>query len=255
MRIFVVFGIAAVATSAALGAEVQPTIPVKFVIDCSRVKDVATRQLCEPLIANQARKVFPAYRKITGIKLEQRCPILTYTIYESNFPHPRGGGVSYNCQIDYMAREAFLLSANSKIGPYELHEILHHYQFTSKELSGLSGTHVLFTPSIVEAEAEVGDNELHDKSLARIKIESAQLRANLESGKVKPTDRCKVARAIVEEELYLASNQNIYQFYGRLASVVPKDAADSERRYDSMLNAVAGGKAKEFLTTHGCAPF
>ena len=44
--------------------------------------------------ANQACKVFPAYRKITGIKLEQRCPTITYTIYDQdNFPHAGGATV------------------------------------------------------------------------------------------------------------------------------------------------------------------
>jgi hypothetical protein len=71
----------------------QTTIPVKFVVDCSHVKDAATRQLCSPFIANQACKVFPAYRKITGIRLEQRCPTITYTIYDKdNFPHAGGAG-------------------------------------------------------------------------------------------------------------------------------------------------------------------
>jgi hypothetical protein len=265
MRILVVLGFVAVATSAALGAEVttitscpsQPTIPVKFVVDCSHVKDASNRQLCKPFIANQACKVFPAYRKITGIRLEQRCPILTYTIYDQdNFPHPGGvGGISYNCQIDHVTQYALQQFANSKIGPYEHHEILHHYQMTNKELAGITAMHVLFESSLVELQAEIGDDVSHDKFLARLKNEPAQLRANLENDKVKPADRCKVARAVIESELYLANNKNVYLFYSRLASVVPRDAADREARYDAMLNDIAGGKAKEFLTTHSCGPF
>ncbi len=70
VRIFAVIGVTTVATSVVLGAEITtitscpspPMIPVKFVVDCSRVKNAAMRQLCKPFIANQACKVFPAYR-------------------------------------------------------------------------------------------------------------------------------------------------------------------------------------------------
>jgi hypothetical protein len=48
----------------------QPKLPVTFEIDCSHVADPAARNLCKPFIENQACKIFPAYREITGIKLE-----------------------------------------------------------------------------------------------------------------------------------------------------------------------------------------
>jgi hypothetical protein len=35
----------------------------------------------------------------------------------------------------------------------------------------------------------------------------------------------------------------------------PKAAADREAWFNAMLNDVSGGKAKDLLTTHGCAPF
>lgn len=235
----------------------QATIPVKFVVDCSHVKDAETRQLCAPFIANQACKVFPAYRKITGIRLEQRCPTISYTIYDKdNFPHGGGaGGMSYNCQIDHMAQYALQQWADSKIGPYEDHEILHHYQMTSKELEGMTAAHPLFEPSMAEAQREVGDDVFYNRFLGYLKNEMPQLRAQFQKGTVKPADQCKLARVIIAGELYLEDRQNAYQFYSRLASVAPKDVADRDARFNAMLNDVSGGKAKEFLTSHGCAPF
>jgi hypothetical protein len=265
MRIFLALCVAAAVTSVARAADVvtmttcpsQNSIPVKFVVDCTHVKDAATRQLCGPFIANQACKVFPAYRRITGIRLEQRCPTVTYTIYDQdNFPHAGGaGGMSYKCQIDHMAQYALQQWANSRIGPYEVHEILHHYQMTSKELAGMTVAHPLFESSMVEAEGEAGDKAMHDKFLESLKAEIPQLRAKLEKGTVKPTDQCKLARTVIEGELYLENSKNVYKFYGKLASVAPKDPVDREARFNAMLNDIAGGKARDFLTSHGCAPF
>ena len=47
----------------------QPKLPLTFEIDCSHVADPAARNLCKAFIENQACKIFPAYREITGIKL------------------------------------------------------------------------------------------------------------------------------------------------------------------------------------------
>jgi len=266
MRMFTALCIAAAMTSAARAADVatvtscpsQPASPVKFVVDCSHVKDPATRQLCGPFIVNQACKVSPAYRRITGIRLEQRCPTLTYTIYDQdNFPHGgSAGGMSYGCQIDHMARYALQQWANSAIGPYEVHEILHHYQMTSKELAAMTAAHPLFETSMPEAQGEAGDKALHDLSVARLKnVEVPHLRAALQEGTVKPADQCRAVRTIVESELYLENSSNVYLFYSKLAFAAPKNAADREAVFNAMLNDVAGGKAKDFLTAHGCAPF
>jgi len=259
MRILVALWVAAAATSMAHAADVvmitacpgQTAIPVKFVIDCSHVKDAATRQLCAPFIANQACKVLPAYRKITGIRLEQRCPTITYTIYDKdNFPHSGAGGMSYSCQIDHMAQYALLQWAHSKIGPYEVHEILHHYQMTSRELAAMTAGHVLFRSSMNEAIREVGDSASYDSFLAVWKRDIPQMRARLQNEGI-----CNLARSVIEGELYLQDSKNVYRFYSKLAPIVPKNPIDREARFNAMLNDVAGGKAKEFLTTYGCAPF
>jgi hypothetical protein len=264
MRIFAMAGIV-VATSPALGGDVtavtscpgQQAIPMKFVVDCSRVKDAADRQLCEPFIVNQACKIAPAYLKITGVKLDHRCQVLTYTIYDQdNFPHPGGpGGLSYRCRIDYLAEHALRPYARSNVGPYDTHELLHHYQMTIPVLTDITGMHVLFGPSMAEAQGLIGDAVTHERTLGRIRSEPAQWRADLAGGKVGPAARCRAARAIIESELYAADAKNVYEFYRRLASIVPLNIGDRAAGYDAVLDDVAGGKAKAFLSAHGCTSF
>jgi hypothetical protein len=61
-------------------------------VDCSHVHDPTAHAQCKPFIENQACKVFPAYRRITGINLEKECPEITYTLYDKDqWPHPQGG--------------------------------------------------------------------------------------------------------------------------------------------------------------------
>jgi hypothetical protein len=102
----------------------QSKLPVTFEIDCFHVKDAATRELCHPFIENQACKVFPAYRKITGINLEQTCKSIKFTIYdEDNWPHPKGeGGLALHCAVDYLAKYSLQSHPGSKIGPYDVHD-------------------------------------------------------------------------------------------------------------------------------------
>jgi hypothetical protein len=265
MRSFLVFCVAAAVSTTAGAAEVtkiatcssQTTIPVKVVVDCSHVKGNLNRRLCAPFATNQACKVFPAYRRITGIRLEQRCSTLTYTLYDkNNFPHGGGaGGMSYDCQVDYMAQYALQQSRSSRLGPYDVHEILHHYQMSSNELVGMTAVHTLFVISMLEAEREVGDSVSYETSLASLKAELPRLQEQLDDGTVRPKDRCGLARAVIEDELYLQDSKNIYRFYNELASVTPRNAAEREAKFNSMLNDVSDGNAKGFLTTHGCASF
>ncbi len=55
-----------------------------------------------------------------------------------------------------MAQYALQPSRHSQLGPYDVHEILHHYQMTSNELAGMTAVHTLFETSMLEAEREVG---------------------------------------------------------------------------------------------------
>jgi hypothetical protein len=194
----------------------QEKLPVAFRIDCSHVKDAATKQLCRPFIENQACKVFPVYRKITGIKLEETCPSIKFTIYDDdNWPHGAGeGGLAFHCAVDYLAKYSLKFRSESKLGPYDVHELLHEYQLT---LGALPSMHPLFGPSMAEAIRQVGDLEQYERSLKNMKEEANRLADELESGKYKSSPKqCSLAQAQVEESLYLENSRNVEMFYLKL---------------------------------------
>jgi len=235
----------------------QTKIPITFQIDCTHIKDTATQQLCRPFIENQACKVFPAYRKITGIKLEETCPSLKFTIYDDdNWPHPKGeGGLALHCAVDYLSQYSVKFRSDSKLGPYDVHELLHEYQLA---LGPLPEAHVLFTSSMAEAMLEIGDTEQYEVRLKRMKEEAQRLKEKLESDKGKPaTDACNLAQTQVEESLYLENSKNVYMFYLKLPPGKGTSQADREARFNRMFYVVAGGKGpvKQFLIDHGCSPF
>jgi hypothetical protein len=194
----------------------QPKIPVTFNIDCSHVSDAASKQLCRPFIENQACRVFPAYRKITGIKLEETCPSLKFTIYEDgNWPHPKGeGGLALHCAVDYLSQYSIKFRSNSKLGPYDVHELLHEYQFA---LGPLPSMHVLFGPSMAEAMREVGDAEGYQQRIKSMQDEARRLKERLDGEKGKPAaNDCMLAQTQVEESLYLENSKDVYMFYLKL---------------------------------------
>jgi hypothetical protein len=134
-------------------------LPISFSIDCSHVSDPEQKKLCRPFIENVACKVFPAYREITELKLETHCASIKYTIYDKNtFPHHGGeGGLSLRCAVDYVAD--YSIGYRSKLGPYDVHEILHQYQAM---LGALPDAHVLFGSSMAEAIRLIGDDDTYD---------------------------------------------------------------------------------------------
>ena len=80
----------------------QPKIPTIFKADCSNVNEPDVKALCGGFIENQACESSPAYRKITGIHLEDLCPVMQYKIYEKeNWPLPnRGEGrLAGKCEV------------------------------------------------------------------------------------------------------------------------------------------------------------
>ncbi|HTC94975.1 MAG TPA: hypothetical protein VK699_16145 [Terriglobales bacterium] len=160
----------------------QPKIPVTLQIDCSHVSAAADKQLCRPFIQNQACKVFPAYRKITGIKLEQTCPAIKFTIYDdANWPHPKGeGGLALHCAVDYLTEYSIKFRSNSKLGPYDVHELLHEYQIA---LGPLPSAHVLFGPSMAEAMREVDDVEGYQQRVKSMQDEAQRLKEKLDGEK------------------------------------------------------------------------
>jgi hypothetical protein len=231
----------------------QAKLPVTFKIDCSNVKDPASKQLCAPFIRNQACKVFPAYRKITGINLETICPSITFTIYDTgDWPHGNGdaGGLAGYCAVQYLAQ--YSVQMKSAIGPYDVHELLHEYQIV---LGALPAQHILFGSSMAEATREIGDAQGYAVAIARIKHDSTTLEAALEKGTIQAADKCPLAETVMEETLYLEKSDNVYQFYRRLVRSKVAAQADREARFNRMFDAVSGGKAKSFLIAHGCAPY
>ncbi|HUJ31512.1 MAG TPA: hypothetical protein VLY23_09550 [Candidatus Acidoferrum sp.] len=231
----------------------EPTLPVTFQVDCSHVADPATKQLCKPFAENQACKVFFAYRKITGINLEESCPTVTYTIYDKDkWPHQAGeaGGDSVGCGAELMTDYSVLLK--SQIGPYDVHEMLHVYQ---TPLGALPYAHILFGPSMTEARREIGDNKGYWDAMTRLKVDQKNTEMEFQKRTVRPEDQCRDAELYTETSLYLKDPRNVELFYRKLVRGRQRDMADRQARFNRMYDLVSGGTARDFLVSHGCAPF
>jgi hypothetical protein len=239
------------------GCPGQASLPVAFEVDCSHVADPGTRALCKPFAENQACKVFPAYRKITGIDLEQYCPSFKYTIYDKDkWPHAGGeaGGYAGRCGAELMADYSVLIK--SEVGPYDVHEILHVYQ---QALGALPYSHVLFGTSMARARHEIGDRKGYWDAMTSLKTTlraaAAGADANAANTSVPPEKRCVPAESHTEIDLYLKDPRNVELFYRKLERGRLKDMADRQARFNRMLDLVSGGKAKRYLLSHGCPPF
>ncbi len=233
----------------------QARLPVTFQIDCSHLSDPSSKQLCRTFIENQACKVFPAYRKITGIKLEDTCKSIKFTIYQDdNWPHPKGeGGLALNCAVDYLAKYSVQSHPSSKMGPYDVHELLHEYQIA---LGALPDAHVLFSSSMAEAMREIGEADDFQKAMQNMRGEAPRLEQELRDGKVPADKRCLVAETQVEESVYLADSRSVYAFYRKLTPSKNPSQADRQARFNRMFYLVSGPKpeVKTFLTQY-CGPF
>ena len=235
----------------------QPSLPVSFKIDCSHLENPATRQLCRPFIENQACKVFPAYRRITGIKLEDTCKSVKFTIYQdNNWPHPRGeGGLALHCSVDYLEQYSVKFRKDSKIGPYDVHELLHEYQIA---LGPLPSMHPLFSSSMAEATKAVGDDEQYQRELKNMQNESKRLHDELESGKyASAANQCSIAQTAVEESLYLENSRLLPMFYLKLPPTKGNSQTERDARFDRMFFVVSSANpgVKKLLVEHGCGPF
>ncbi len=228
-------------------------LPVTFQVDCSHVADPATKKLCKPFAENQACKVFFAYRKITGINLEDSCPTMQYSIYDKDkWPMKGGevGGFAGKCKASLMTDFSLLLK--SQIGPYDVHEILHVYQ---DDLGALPYSHILFGPSMVEARHQIGDNRGYFDAMTHLKADIKGIEAQFEKGTIKVDDRCGLAEIYTEETLYLKDANNVEQFYRKLVRGKLRDMADRQARFNRMYDEVSGGTAKQYLVSHGCPAF
>jgi hypothetical protein len=228
-------------------------LPVRFQVDCSHVADPSAKAFCKPFAENQACKVFEAYRTITGIHLEDTCPVFTYTIYDKgNFPsrNTDAGGFALRCGAELMADYSVLVT--SPIGPYDVHEILHVYQ---EALGALPYQHILFAPSMTEARHLIGDDKGYATEFVQMKQDFNRTKADLESGRIKTDNECLTAELYEESLLYLKDHSNVELFYSTLQRGGLKDMADRQARFNRMYDAVSGGEARPFLLAHGCPRF
>jgi hypothetical protein len=231
----------------------QERIPVTFQVDCSHLHDERARQQCRPFIENQACKVFPAYRRITGINLEKECSAITYTIYDKDqWPHQQGGegGVALHCSAELLSE--FSVLVKSQVGPYDVHELLHLYQ---DQLGALPYSHSLFGASQLEARREIGDRYGYETAFARMKKEVFDPDFEQRFARLAPDQRCRMAEVHEEERLYISNPKVVYAFYRELQIGGLKDQADREARFNRMFDKVSGGRARAFLLGHGCAPW
>jgi hypothetical protein len=231
----------------------QARIPVTFQVDCSHARAPATLAQCRPFIENQACKVFPAYRRITGINLEKECPAITYRIYDKDqWPHQQGGegGVAERCSAELLSEFSVLIK--SQIGPYDVHELLHLYQ---SQLGALPYSHILFGASQLEARREIGDHYGYEAGFARLKKEVFAPDLEQQFTRMAPDQRCRMAEVREEALLYISNPKVVYDFYRELQVGWLKDQADREARFNRMLEKVSQGRARKFLLEHGCAPW
>jgi len=231
----------------------QERIPVTFRVDCSHVHDAAARAQCKSFIENQACKVFPAYRHITGINLEKECPEIAYTIYDkSEWPHPQGGegGQAGRCSAELLSQ--FSVLSKSQVRPYDVHELLHLYQ---SQIGALPYSHILFGASQLEARREIGDRNGYEAGFARLKKETFDPDLEQRFAKMAPDQRCPMAEVQEEARLYISNPRVVYDYYRDLEVGWLKDQADREARFNRMFEKVSQGRAKKFLLDHGCAPW
>lgn len=188
-----------------------------------------------------------------GHQSGKACQTIKYSIYDKDqWPYKQGeaGGYAHPCQAELMADYSIL--TKSKLGPYDVHEILHIYQ---AELGALPQQHVFFGPAMLEAMREIGDSEGYQRRLASTKQEVTHLEEEFSSGKFKPERKCQLAETEFEERLYIENPRYVYLFYRKLVPGRERDLAQREARFNRMYNQITDGKARPFLTSHGCAAF
>jgi len=228
-------------------------LPLPITIDCSHTKDPAAQAACRPFLETTACKVFPAYRQITGIKMEDFCKTFQYVIYDQdNWPYTSAGagGMTIGCNVSYQARYSVLSSF--AMGPYDVHEILHGYHHG---IGRVPDQHVLFSSSMAEAIRVIGDDATYRKRLQSISDETKNLEKEFQEDKIKPQDRCKVANTLFDELLYLKNTNIVSEYYAWLLQHPEKGKENPQVRFNRMFNAVSKGEARRFMAQHGCDVF
>ncbi|MGD9804487.1 MAG: hypothetical protein AB7E80_13875 [Hyphomicrobiaceae bacterium] len=241
-----------VVTSCANGTR----LPIAFVADCSRLGSAATRALCATFIENQACRVYPTYRRLTGIDIAPRCRRIKCIIHDlSSAPGGRDfGGMAKGCEVAFMAKYAIDLRKDSPIGPHEVHELLHHFRMSSSALKPLTHGHALFGSSMAEAISQLGDHTTYAQDLKRLRTEADRIEKKLEAPPWPPahSTRCRLARLVVESRVYLERPETIATIY-RAAAARPTDERDEAGRWLNRLLADIGGPTgRALLASNGC---
>ena len=227
---------------------------VAFSVDCSHLRHPATRGACGRFIANQQSRVFPSYSAITGIDLKDRCPLITYVIYdEMNFPYGTGvGGASTDCQVEMLSRYTLQRSPNGNFGPYETHELLHHFQMSTPVLASLTQFHPLFEATQAEAERLMGNRLAYRQAIRHMYDEIDRMRGPLERPS-EGLDYCAFARTLVSEQLYLGNRHSIYEIYRRLQDAARDEPRVAQAEFDLVLGQLGGAKVADFLKANRCS--
>ena len=216
-------------------------LPVTFKIDCSRLQDPSKLD-CKQFIEITARESFPALRKITGVKLESRCPTLTYTIYnQSDWPYGGAGGMSLgDCTVAYLVDVLDAKYFDASFGVYDVHELLHQHQYGLPEL--LNDAHPFFSSTMAEAQRLIGDTYSYQQSQSQM----SQAVASTVAPAV-----CRQAQYKVESRLYLGSSNVVYGFYQNLRP----DITDTSLQVSYQLYLASGqdSAVKTQLRDAGCA--
>jgi hypothetical protein len=227
---------------------------VTLEVDCTNVADATAKAKCRPFAENQACKVFPAYRTITGIHLEDICPVIKYAIYDKDkwpYQDSKDGGRAGRCGAQILT-DFSLFNTSPEVGPIDVHELLHVYQ---SDLGAIPYQHILFGPSMTEARHMIGDNTGYATEFVAMKKEFNRNKVAYETGKATGDNQCLQAELYEETLLYMKDRNNVEQFYSKLQRSGLKDMADRTARFNRMYDAVSGGEAKPFLLAHGCPAF
>jgi hypothetical protein len=231
----------------------QIPVTIKFSVYCDKVRDQQARGLCGRFITNQACKVFPAYRALTGIPLEKYCKNITYRLFDRDaYPHDKGGGISTPCEIHYIAGIVLNVSASPSIGPYEVHEILHQFQLASAVLREMTSRHPLFEVSMVEVKRRIGDVSGYQLSLARLQQSTAVAGTGAAAFTGNLMAPCETARHEIVRDLYLRNPITIYSIYALLTAAAPTSSGGQESYLNRALIDVSRGDSRKLLEDNDC---
>lgn len=182
----------------------------KVAVDCSSLTNPISIANCRIYAQDVACKVAPAYKTLTNVALESRCPTFTYKIVDENTTNPCGesaGGCSPfgSCTSwyseNYSVNPGIVSDPNStRYGKIfrDKHEILHQIQYTMSSTFSHTTNHPLFGSSMTEVSRQLGE----------ITTAQAITKAQHDRTQGMNLNECRGAQITEEENLYIAWLQN-----------------------------------------------